>query len=227
MTQELRVGVDIGGTFTDVVAVDRTGQVRLAKASSTPPDYWRGVLDGLAKLGIPGSLIGRFVHGTTAALNAILTKSGAPTGLLTTTGFRDVLEIRRGDREHLFDYWWRPPEPLVPRNNRLGVRERIGFDGTVLEPLHDEDVLEALERFRARGLTSIAICFLNSFVNGDHERRAKEIVEREWPEAYVCASADISARARRWPTPTSDRSCRATSATSSRDSAASATSARC
>jgi N-methylhydantoinase A len=131
------------------------------------------------------------VHGTTAALNAILTKSGAPTGLLTTAGFRDVLEVRRGDREHLFDYWWRPPEPLVPRHNRIGVRERIAFDGAVVEPLHEDDVLAAVERFRARGLTSLAICFLNSFVNGEHELRAKEIVERTWPDAYVCASVEI------------------------------------
>jgi N-methylhydantoinase A len=185
------IGVDIGGTFTDIVAVDANGSVTVAKTRSTPPDYSRGVLDGLGKIGVAGSEIGRFVHGTTAALNAILMKSGAPTGLLTTAGFRDVLEIRRGDREQLFDYWWRPPPPLVPRNNRLTARERVGFDGTVIEPLHEEDVYAAVERFRARGLDSVAICFLNSFVNPDHERRAKELVEDAWPEAYVCASVDI------------------------------------
>jgi N-methylhydantoinase A len=187
----LTVGVDIGGTFTDLVAVGVDGTTRIAKTSSTPPDYSRGVLEGLGKLGIAGTEIGRFVHGTTAALNAILTKSGAPTGLLTTAGFRDVLEIRRGDREHLFDYWWRPPEPLVPRNNRLGVRERVAFDGGVVSPLREDDVLEAVERFRARGLASVAICFLNSFVNPVHELRARELVERSWPEAYVCASVDV------------------------------------
>ena len=191
VSSALTIGVDIGGTFTDIVAVQADGTARLAKTSSTPPDYSRGVLEGLEKLDIAGGEIGRFVHGTTAALNAILTKSGAPTGLLTTAGFRDVLEIRRGDREHLFNYWWRPPEPLVPRNNRLGVRERIAFDGSVVEPLSEQDVLEAVERFRVRGLASVAICFLNSFVNADHERRAKELVERVWPEAYVCASVDI------------------------------------
>jgi len=185
------IGVDIGGTFTDIVAVDSEGGVTIAKTRSTPPDYSQGVLDGLRKIGVEGSRIGRFVHGTTAALNAILTKTGAPTGLLTTAGFRDVLEIRRGDRERLFDYWWRPPEPLVPRNNRLTARERIGFDGAVVEPLHEEDVLDAVARFRARGLESVAICFLNSFVNAAHERRAKELVEEAWPDAYVCASVDI------------------------------------
>ena len=187
----LLLGVDIGGTFTDIVAVDEEGGITVAKTRSTPADYSQGVLDGLRKIGVEGPDIGRFVHGTTAALNAILTKSGAPTGLLTTAGFRDVLEIRRGDREQLFDYWWRPPAPLVPRNNRLAVRERVGFDGVVVEPLHEEDVLDAVARFRARGLESVAICFLNSFVNPEHERRAKELVEEAWPDAYVCASADI------------------------------------
>jgi N-methylhydantoinase A len=185
------VGVDIGGTFTDVVVVAPDGSIRIAKAASTPPNYARGVLDGLAKLGLVGNEIGHFAHGTTAAINAILTKTGARTGLLTTKGFRDVLEIRRGDRGDLFNYWWQPPEPLVRRDNRLEVRERIAFDGDVIEPLSEDDVAHAIEVFRARGVDSIAICFLNSFVNGDHERQAKELVQRHWPEVYVCASCDI------------------------------------
>ncbi len=185
------VGVDIGGTFTDVVAVAPDGSVQIAKASSTPPNYAQGVLDGLAKLGLAGSDIGHFAHGTTAAINAILTKTGARTGLLSTKGFRDVLEIRRGDRGDLFNYWWKPPEPLVRRDNRLEVHERIAFDGSEVEPLSEEDVIRAVDVFRARGVSSIAICFLNSFVNGEHERRAKEIVQELWPEVYVCASCDI------------------------------------
>lgn len=185
------VGVDIGGTFTDVVVVSEDGAVQIAKASSTPPNYAQGVLDGLAKLGIAGTEIGHFAHGTTAAINAILTKSGAPTGLITTKGFRDVLEIRRGDRGDLFNYWWHPPTPLARRDNRLQVRERIAFDGSIVEAIVEEDVRHAVETFRARGIASIAICFLNSFVNPAHERRAKEIVEELWPEAYVCASYEI------------------------------------
>lgn len=188
---KLTVGVDIGGTFTDVVAVDPDGHVRIAKAASTPPTYARGVLDGLEKLGVAGTEIGHFAHGTTAAINAILTKSGARTGLITTKGFRDVLEIRRGDRADLFNYWWRPPEPLVRRPNRLEVRERIAFDGQVVEELNENDLVEAVNRFRARGIQSVAICFLNSFVNGQHELRAKAIVQELWPEAYVCASVEI------------------------------------
>jgi N-methylhydantoinase A len=187
----LTVGVDIGGTFTDVVVVAPDGGVRIAKSSSTPPNYSQGVVDALEKLGIAGSEIGRFAHGTTAAINAILTKTGAKTGLITTKGFRDILEIRRGDRGDLYNYWWRPPEPLVRRPDRRGARERIAFDGSVIEPLAEEDIVEAVEWFRARGVQSIAICFLNSFLNGAHERRAAEIVRDLWPEAYVCASVDI------------------------------------
>jgi N-methylhydantoinase A len=187
----LTVGVDIGGTFTDVVVVAPDGSVRIAKAASTPPNYARGVLDGLEKLGVAGTEIGHFAHGTTAAVNAILTKNGARTGLLTTTGFRDVLEIRRGDRGDLFNYWWRPPEPLVRRPDRLQVRERIAFDGRIVEELNEDDVRDAVERFRARGMQAIAICFLNSFVNGEHELRAKEIVQELWPEVYVCTSVEI------------------------------------
>jgi N-methylhydantoinase A len=187
----LTVGVDIGGTFTDVVVVAPDGDVRIAKSSSTPPNYSQGVLDGLEKLGIAGTEIGRFAHGTTAAINAILTKTGAKTGLITTKGFRDVLEIRRGDRGDLYNYWWRPPEPLVRRPDRREVRERIAFDGSVVEPLDEQDIVDAIDWFRARGVQSIAICFLNSFLNGDHERRAAEIVRERWPEAYVCASVDI------------------------------------
>jgi N-methylhydantoinase A len=184
------VGVDIGGTFTDVVVLDGD-RVRIAKASSTPPNYAQGVLDGLAKLGLEGTEIGRFAHGTTAAINAILTKTGAPTALRTTKGFRDVLEIRRADRGDLFNYWWRPPAPLVSRDNRLEVRERVAFDGEVVEPLVEQDVVDAIAVLRARGIKSVAICFLNSFVNDEHERRAQEMITALWPDVYVCTSAEI------------------------------------
>jgi N-methylhydantoinase A len=186
------VGVDIGGTFTDLVAVATDGSMSVAKVSSTPHNSAEGVAAGLVKLGIAGTEIGHFAHGTTAAINAILTKSGAPTGLITTNGFRDVFEIRRSDRGEMFNYWWRAPEPLVPRHNRLEVTERVAFDGTVVNPLAEDEIATAVEQLRARGVESVAICFLNSFVNPVHELRAKEIVQELWPEAYVCASADIA-----------------------------------
>jgi N-methylhydantoinase A len=186
------VGVDIGGTFTDLVVVDSDGEVRIGKVASTPPDYAVGVVEGLEKLGVSGASIARFAHGTTTATNAILTKSGATTGLLTTRGFRDILEIRRANRGDLFNYWWRPPDPLVTRQNRQQISERIAFDGSVVSELVESEVAEAIEAFRARGIKSVAICFLNSFVNGEHERRVKEIVTTLWPDAYVCASVDIA-----------------------------------
>jgi N-methylhydantoinase A len=188
----LTVGVDIGGTFTDLVAVAGDGSMRVAKVASTPRNYAEGVAVGLAKLGVAGSEIAHFAHGTTAAINAILTKTGASTGLITTRGFRDVFEIRRADRGDMFNYWWRAPEPLVSRHNRLEITERVSFNGEIVEPLLEQDVADAVDKLRARGIESIAICFLNSFVNPAHERRAKEIVEELWPEVYVCASADIA-----------------------------------
>ena len=187
-----RVGVDIGGTFTDLVlAGPKNGQVVVKKVPSTPPDFARGVLDGLEKLGVPVEELSLISHGTTVATNAVLEKKGARTGLITTKGFRDVLEIRRADRGALYDYWWRPPDPLVPRRNRLEVRERIRFDGSILEPLLETDVRECAATLRARGVESVAICFLNSFVNPLHELRAQEIVRAELPDVYVCTSSGI------------------------------------
>ncbi|MFN8591892.1 MAG: hydantoinase/oxoprolinase family protein [Thermomicrobiales bacterium] len=186
-----RAGVDIGGTFTDLVLIDDEGAIRVDKVPSTPPNFARGVMDGLAKTEVSVPDLAYFCHGTTAATNAIIEKKGAATGLITTAGFRDVLEIRRADRGSLYDYWWRPPAPLVPRELRREVRERIAFDGKVLEPLQEEDVTRAVAFLRGRGIEAIAICFLNSFTNPDHELRTKELVQAQWPEVFVCTSAEV------------------------------------
>jgi N-methylhydantoinase A len=191
-TGQFTVGVDIGGTFTDLVAVAGDGSMRVAKVPSTPRNYADGVAAGLVKLGVAGTEIGRFAHGTTAAINAILTKGGAATGLLTTRGFRDVFEIRRSDRGDMFNYWWRAPDPLVSRQNRYEIGERVAFDGTIVTELNEDDVADAVARMRARGIESVAICFLNSFVNPEHELRTKAIVQELWPEVYVCASGEIA-----------------------------------
>jgi N-methylhydantoinase A len=186
-----RVGIDIGGTFTDLVLIDEAGRVAVDKVPSTPPRFAQGVIDGLAKLQVPITELEFFSHGTTAATNAIIEKKGARTGLITTHGFRDVLEIRRADRGSLYDYWWRPPPPLVPRQLRREVRERIAYDGSEVEPLREEDVLKAIEFLRGYDVEAIAICFLNSFTNPAHERRAKELIEEHWPEVFVCTSVDV------------------------------------
>ena len=186
-----RVGIDIGGTFTDLVVIDEQGRVNVDKVPSTPPNFAQGVIDGLDKISLPIEELEFFSHGTTAATNAILEKKGARTGLITTAGFRDVLEIRRADRGSLYDYWWRPPPPLVPRHLRREVRERISFDGSVYEPLHEEDVLDAVSFLRGHDVEAIAICFLNSFTNPEHERRTRALVEEQWPGVFVCTSVEV------------------------------------
>ena len=179
-----RAGVDVGGTFTDVVTVDpATGHLLQAKALTTFPDPTGGFLAALAKLG--GQRAGGFDdvgYGTTLSTNAVLTRAGAPTALLTTRGFRDVLEIRRTHRKKLFDLYEEIPEPLVPRPLRLEVTERIGADGLVVVPLDEEDVRAAARRIRAAGARSVAVCYLFSFLNGAHERRTREILREELPE---------------------------------------------
>jgi N-methylhydantoinase A len=176
-----RAGVDVGGTFTDVVTVDPAGGGLLqAKALTTYPDPTPGFLAALAKLG--GTRLGYLGYGTTLATNALLTRSGAATALLTTRGFRDVLEIRRTHREKLFDLYEEIPEPLVPRPLRFEVGERVGADGEVVEPLAEGEVREAARRIRAAGVRSVAVCYLFAFRNGDHERRTRELLRQELPE---------------------------------------------
>src|SRR5581483_6884679 len=134
-------GADVGGTFTDVLALDADGGVRVAKVRSTPPDYDRAVVEAVRRLA--GDRPEAVVHGTTVATNAVLERRGARTALVTTAGFRDVLELRRMRMPHLYDPFWRKPEPLVPRRLRLEVGERMSASGEVLRPL-DEDEVRAL-----------------------------------------------------------------------------------
>jgi N-methylhydantoinase A len=195
-----RIGVDVGGTFTDLVLADDRGAVFTFKSPSNPSDPARGVMAAVAMaaagLGLSVEAVLRgcraFVHGSTIATNTILERKGAVVGLLTTEGFRDALEIRRGIREDAWDH--RPPFPpvLVPRHLRLPVSERIDRGGQVVRPLQPDSVLRALEVFRREGVTSIAICFLNSFRNAAHERACAGLVRAAWPEVQVSISADIA-----------------------------------
>jgi len=124
------VGCDTGGTFTDLVALSDAGEFRVAKVPSTPPRFDRAVLEGVRQLGIPVAEITRLFHGTTVTTNAVITKRGARSALVTTRGFRDILEIRRANREELYDITWDPPPPLIPRRHRLEVTERVDYAGT-------------------------------------------------------------------------------------------------
>jgi N-methylhydantoinase A len=187
-----RVGVDIGGTFTDIVLRLPDGTLRVSKVSSTPEDPGLAVVRGLDALlraasVAPASVV-EVVHGTTMASNTILQKKGARVGLLTTRGFRDVLEIGRVRTPDLFDLTWEKPEPLVERRHRLEVDERIGADGAVVRPLDRDGLLAAAERLVADGADVIAISFINSYVNATHERLAERLLGERFPALDVTAS---------------------------------------
>ena len=194
-----RVGVDVGGTNTDLVLESERG-VFVHKVQSTPHDQSEGVLKGLHELceiaGVTRDDVDLVVHGTTVATNITIEHNGAEVGMLTTRNFRDVLHIARHKRPHNFSLHFDVPwqsRPLVKRRNRIPVTERIlPPDGRVGTPLDENDVLEAIRVFRKRGIRSVVIGFLFSFINDEHERRARAIVEREMPEAYVCCSSDVA-----------------------------------
>jgi N-methylhydantoinase A len=178
MTAARRIGADIGGTFTDVAFVGSDGQLEMHKVASTPPDFGRAVSDVIATLRAAGAADAttEVIHGTTVATNAILERRGARTALITTKGFRDVLELRRARSPELYDALYTPPPPLVPRRWRVEVGERIGPAGEVLTPL-DEDEARRLAAFlRDEGIESLAVSLLHSFRNAAHERAVGRIV---------------------------------------------------
>ncbi len=185
-----RVGIDTGGTYTDLVAV-RGQDRRIAKTPSTPPDYDQGVLDAVRAAGISPGDIDLIAHGTTVATNAIIVGGGAPTALLTTLGFRDVLQLGRHNRGEPFDILWDPPEPLVRRRHRYEIRERLDADGSEVEPLDEAAVRSAVRHAAAQGIRAFAICFLHSYLDARHEEVAHALVLEELPDAYVCHSAEL------------------------------------
>jgi N-methylhydantoinase A len=184
-------GCDTGGTFTDFFAVSDTGEARVAKVPSTPPTFDIGVVEGLKALGIDPADVTRLYHGTTVTTNAVITKRGAPSALVTTEGFRDVLEIRRANREDLYDILWEPPAPLIPRRHRLEVTERVSYQGEVITALDEDSVRDVARKIRARDLESVAVCLINSPTNADHERRVRDIIVEECPGIDVSISTDI------------------------------------
>ena len=194
-----RVGVDVGGTNTDLVLESERG-VFVHKVQSTPHDQSEGVLKGLIELceiaGVTRDGIDLVVHGTTVATNITIEHTGAEVGMLTTRNFRDILHIARHKRPHNFSLHFDVPwqsRPLVKRRNRIPVTERIlPPDGRIGTPLDENDVLEAIRIFKKRGIRSIVVAFLFSFMNDEHEQRARAIVEREMPDAYVCCSSDVA-----------------------------------
>src|SRR5246127_1309217 len=194
-----RIGVDVGGTFTDLVAVDGFGTATLAKNPSTPDDPSIGVLDGLRlladTLGVElGALLAetdRVVHGTTVATNALLEHKGARVGLLTTEGHRDVIEMREGLKDDRYNLRLPPPEQLVPRKLRLGVYERMRADGRVEIPLDLVSLDRALDTLQKEDVEAIAVCYLHAYRDPSHERATKEAIERRFPGFYVSLSSDV------------------------------------
>jgi N-methylhydantoinase A len=195
----LTIGIDVGGTFTDLVAIDAAGHTVFAKSLSTPQDQSIGVMAGLEelarRLGLPVAEMlaqtERLVHGTTVATNALLERKGAKVALLTTEGHRDILEMREGLKPNRYDLRTPPPEPLVPRELRFGVRERTRSSGEILIPLDQKQLGEAIAAIKQSGATSVAVCFLHSYRNGAHEIAVREKLARDLPGVGVSLSSDV------------------------------------
>lgn len=197
-----RVGVDIGGTFTDIVFISPEGELHTRKVSSTVDDYAQAIADGLRQVfqetEINASDLDEVLHGTTVASNAILEMAGARTGLITTEGFRDVLELRTLRMPRLYDIGWEKPEPLVPRYLRLGVDERINADGSINKSLPLDQVESAVDQLLKENVEAIAVCLINSFAHPEHERAIGEIIEKRAPTVPYCLSVDVLAEIREY-----------------------------
>jgi N-methylhydantoinase A len=197
-TSSFRIGVDVGGTFTDLVLV-HDGTVTLDKHPTTPRDQSEGVLGGIGQLAARVGLsledfLARtemIVHGTTTADNTMIEMSGAATGLVTSEGHRDEIEIRRGYKESIWDPAYPPPPPICPRRQRYGVPERLDFEGTVVTPLDEEAVRRACRRMKKQGVESLAVVLLFSYVNPAHERRVREIAREELPGVMLSLSHEV------------------------------------
>ncbi len=186
------VGTDIGGTFTDIIGVNlETGEQRIGKVPSTPPTYFDGVINGLARAGLRGDETLSFRHGATVSTNAILERKGVKTALITTEGFRDVLGGGRAERISAFELDWDPPELIIPRRNVLIARERISPYGEVVTELNEDDVRRAARIIRKRGIESVAVVYIDSFMNPIHEQRTREILLQEIPEVDITLSHEV------------------------------------
>ena len=191
----IRVGIDVGGTFTDIVFLTPDGTVLTRKILSSPDDYSRAIRAGLQEIctqtPVAPEAVREVMHGTTVATNAILEGKGARTGLITTKGFRDVLEIRRMRMNRLYDIYWEKPPPLVPRRWRYEVTERLDHRGQVLVPLAIDEARQAVQRLAAAGVVSVAVCLLHAYANPAHEQQVAEILHAEAPQLSVSLSSRV------------------------------------
>ena len=188
-----RLAIDVGGTFVDFVLLDETtGDVIIEKELSLEKALTERIFSGLKRLNVQPAELEMIIHGSTLVLNTILQERGAPVGLITTKGFRDVLELGRGNRPEVYNLLYKPPKPLVPRYLRFEVPERLNYKGEVVIPLDEAAVRRAVERLKARGVQGIAICFLHAYANPTQERRARKICQEVYPESFVAISSDVT-----------------------------------
>ena len=194
-----RVGIDIGGTFTDMFLVEPDGTSRIYKSPTTPKDPSEGLINVLAKAAADVGedlvdFLGKvetIVHGTTIATNSVLTRKGAKTGFVTTAGFRDLLNMRRGIRSRQNDSKYAPPEPLVPRELIATVEQRNDVNGDEIIPLNEQQVFDAADHFRSQGVEAVAVSYLWSFIAPEHENRTKEILQKELPGIFITSSSEV------------------------------------
>lgn len=190
-----RIAADIGGTFTDVVLVNQDGAIYTKKLLSTPNDYSVAVKEGITELmediRIPVEEISEVLHGCTVATNAILEAKGAKTALITTKGFRDVLELRRIRMPRLYDLLWTKPEPLIPRQWRFEVMERVASDGAIIQPLNEDDLQRAIEKIKEHDIEAVAVTLINSFANDEHERLMGQILREALPNLFITLSTEV------------------------------------
>jgi N-methylhydantoinase A len=189
----VRLATDIGGTFTDLVYLDeKAGTVGLAKASSTPPTFGDGIMDALKKSGVAAEAVEQFVHGTTVVINALMERTGARTAIVTSEGFRDVLEIGRANRPDIYNLRFRKQPPFVPRHLRFEVPERMNYKGEVVTPLESDAVAELAGRLKAEGVEAVAVSFLHSYANPGHEEMAAAVLRSHLPGVKVTTASGLT-----------------------------------
>lgn len=187
----MRLAVDVGGTFIDFVYYDElTGEVRTEKVRSAGTLSGR-LVEGIRALEADITSLPTIVHGSTMVLNSIVQEKGARVGLITTKGFRDVLELARGNRAEIYNLFYKQATPLVPRYLRMEVSERVDFRGVVVEPLDEQELIASVETLVAQGVVSIALCFLNAYANPEHELQAARLIGKLYPDIFVSISSDI------------------------------------
>lgn len=196
---DFSLGIDVGGTFTDLVCADSEGRTITEKILSTPQDQAIGVLEGIQKIASAFERdevdflkdVSVIIHGTTVATNTMLEYKGAKTGLITSSGFRDVIEIRRNFKEAAFDIHLKAPHQIAPRRRRFGVTERIDYSGNIIKPLNEEEVKEAVRKLAEDNVESIAVCYLFSFLNPIHEQQTRDLIRDQLPDVQVALSSEV------------------------------------